>query len=66
MWVGKPVKEDLEALLRLARSKRGYHTAPGLPLALIDESQFIIAPEHAPTPAHQSWMLQVCHLTMYS
>lgn len=45
-----PVKEHLEALLWLAWRKGGHHTAPRLPLALIDQGQILVSPKHTATP----------------
>lgn len=45
-----PVKEHLQALLWLAWCKGGHNTAPGLPLALINQRQVFVTPEDTTTP----------------
>ena len=45
-----PVKQDLYALLWLARCKGGDYAAACLPLTFIQQGQVIIAPEHTTTP----------------
>lgn len=45
-----PVKEHLQALLRLAWCKGGHNTASSLPLALVNQRQIFITPEDAATP----------------
>lgn len=61
VFVSVPVKENLQALLGLARSKCGDDTAPALPFTLIDQGQVVIAPKHtsAPNP-HTALVHMVC------
>lgn len=57
-FVSVPVKENLQALLRLAGSKCGDNAAPALPFTLIDQGQVVIAPKHTSTPNPQMSLMQ--------